>query len=155
MTFIHDDLLKLVDHFEKNKVQYLIIGGFAANKYGYNRFTGDIDFYLRDSIENRENLVGALEEAGYGRFDSLLTTQIVPGYCEIIMDNGMYADLMTEIPGLNPNDFDEHYSMATIQEVKGVKMRYIHFDHLIQNKKATGRPKDLLDVQELERINKK
>jgi len=155
MISYHDELLKLINHFENNKVKYLIIGGFATNKYGYHRFTGDIDLYLKDSVENRQSLVKALEEIGYGRFDSLLTTQIVAGYCEIMMDSGMYADFMTSIPGLNPEDFDEHYNMATIQEIKGIKMRYIHYDHLIQNKKATGRPKDLLDVQELERINKK
>ena len=155
MTPYQNELLRLIHHFEKKGVKYLVIGGFATNKYGYHRFTGDIDFYLKDSAENRERLVEALDEAGYGRFDSLLTTQIVAGYCEIMMDGGMYADFMTKIPGLEPEDFDKHFAMATIQKINDTTIRYIHYDHLIQNKKATGRPKDLLDVQELERINKK
>jgi hypothetical protein len=154
MNLYQDELLKLLSLFVKNGVHYLIIGGFAANKYGYHRTTGDIDFYIKDSAENRLNLVNALEQAGYGRFDELLTTQIVAGYCEIMMDNGMYADLMTTIPGLEQKDFDEHYKMATKEEISGVPVLFINYLHLIQNKKATGRPKDLLDIQELEKINK-
>ena len=92
---------------------------------------------------------------GYGRFDELLTTQIVAGYCELMMDSGMYADLMTEIPGLAKQEFDIQYEMAFKEEINGVTVRFIHYNHLVQNKIATGRPKDLLDVQELEKINKK
>jgi len=149
------DLIKLLQQFEKQNAYYLIIGGLATNLYGYHRVTGDVYLYLKDSVENRKNLITALEQAGYGRFDSLLTTQMIPGYCEIMMDDGIYADLMTEIPGLNKEDFDEHYNLALTENVDGVTVRFISYDHLIQNKKATGSPKDLLDVQELERINKK
>jgi predicted nucleotidyltransferase len=155
MNSLNTELIKLLHQFEKQNVHYLIIGGLATNRYGYHRITGDVDLYIKDSIENRKNLIAALEQAGYGKFDSLLTTQIIPGYCEIMMDDGIYADLMTEIPGLNKEDFGEHYEKALIENVDGVTVRFISYDHLIQNKKVTGRPKDLLDVQELERINKK
>lgn len=155
MDLYQKDFLNLLQCFEKNNVHYLIVGGFAINKYGYHRTTGDVDFYIKDSIENRRNLVNALEEAGYGRLDTLLTTQIVAGYCEILMDSGMYADLMTEIQGLPKNEFNEQYNMALKEEVNGIPIRFIHYNHLIQNKKATGRPKDLLDIEELEKINKK
>ena len=38
---------------------------------------------------------------GYGQFDMLLEIPIIAGYCEIMMDAGMYADLMPDIPGLS------------------------------------------------------
>ena len=84
----------------------------------------------------------------------LLYTPIVAGYCEILMDEGMYADLMTDIPGLNKDSFDEYYSKATVDEIANTKVRFLHYDHLIENKIATGRTKDKLDVEELRRINK-
>lgn len=155
MDLYQDEFLKIINSFENNGVRYLIVGGFAINKYGYHRTTGDIDFYLKDSVENRKSLIKALEEAGYGKFDVLLTTQIIAGYCEIMMDNGMYADLMTEIPGLPKEEFDQQYEMALKEEINGIPVRFIHYNHLIQNKEATGRPKDLMDVQELQKINKK
>jgi hypothetical protein len=153
MDLYQDEVLRLLQAFKKNRVEYLIVGGFAINKYGYHRATGDVDFYVKDSINNRRNLVNALEEMKYGRMEELLTVPIIVGYCEIVMDNGMYADLMSEVPGLPKEDFDKHYEMALTEKVNGVEIRFIHYNHLIQNKRATGRPKDLLDVQELERIN--
>jgi hypothetical protein len=155
MDLYQKDFLNLLQCFEKNNVHYLIVGGFAVNKYGYHRTTGDVDFYIKDSTENRQNLIKALEEAGYGRLDALLTTQIIAGYCEILMDSGMYADLMTEIPGLPKNEFEKQYRMALKEEINGIPIRFIHYNHLIKNKRATGRPKDLLDIEELEKINRK
>jgi hypothetical protein len=155
MDIYNEEFLLLTSIFEKNQVKYLIIGGFAVNRHGYKRTTGDLDIYLKDTKENRQKLITALEEIGYGRFDMLLDVPIVAGYCEILMDNGMYADLMTEVKGLNQADFDEHFKMATVDIVNNVPVRFLHYNHLIENKKATGRNKDLLDIEELEKINSK
>ncbi len=89
---------------------------------------------------------------GYGQFDMLIDTPIIAGYCEIMMDDGMYADLMTDIPGLNKENFDEYFSMATVDVIEGTSIRFLNYNHLIDNKEATGPPKDQLDVQELNRI---
>ena len=155
MDIYNDEFLKLAAVFEKHHVKYLVIGGFAVNKYGYKRTTGDVDFFLEDSFRNRSRLILALEEMGYGKFPELLTVPIIAGYCEIIMDNGMYADLMTDIPGLEKRNFDEYYQMASIESVNSIPVRFLHYNHLILNKEKTGRPKDVLDVQELKRINNK
>ena len=152
MDIYNDEFLLLTSIFEKNQVKYLVIGGFAVNRYGYKRTTGDLDIYLKDTKENRQNLIIALEEIGYGRFDMLMDAPIIAGYCEILMDNGMYADLMTEVKGLKQVDFEEHFNMATVDIVNEIPVRFLHFNHLIDNKKATGRSKDLLDIEELEKI---
>lgn len=154
MDLYNEEFLRLIKSFEKHQVKYLIVGGFAVNKYGYNRTTGDVDFYLKDSINNRRNLINALDELQYGRFEELMTTQIIAGYCEIMMDNGTYADLMTQIPGLDKENFDAQFDQAQKEIVENTSVRFLHYNHLIQNKKATGRSKDLLDIEELERINK-
>ena len=155
MDIYNEEFLLLTSIFEKNQVKYLIIGGFAVNRHGYKRTTGDLDIYLQDNKENRQKLIIALEEIGYGRFDMLIDVPIVAGYCEIMMDNGMYADLMTEVKGLKQADFDEHFKMATVDIVNNIPVRFLHYNHLIENKKATGRTKDLLDIEELEKINSK
>lgn len=149
------EMLLFLRSFEKRAVKYLIVGGFAVNRYGYNRTTGDLDIYLKDTKENRTNLIAALADMGYGQFDMLMDTPIIAGYCEIMMDDGMYADLMTDIPGLKKENFDEYFSMATVDVIDGSKVRFLHYNHLIDNKIATGRPKDKLDIEELHRINDK
>ena len=54
------------------------------------------------------------------------------------MDDGSYADLMTEIPGLNKDLFDEYYESALIEKIEDVQIRYISYHYLLQNKKATA-----------------
>lgn len=149
------EMLLLLETFQQFNLRYLIVGGFAVNRYGYNRTTGDLDIYLKDTRENRQNLIYALDKMGYGRYDMLLDVPIIAGYCEVMMDDGMYADLMTDIPGLDRNNFDEYFQKATVDEINGVKARFLHYNHLLENKRATNRPKDQLDVLELERVNKR
>ena len=154
MDLYNEEFLKLIQAFESHKVAYLIVGGFAVNKYGYRRHTGDLDIYLQDTVINRENLINALEEMSYGRFEELRNTPIIAGYCEILMDNGMYADLMTDMKGLQKENFQTYFEMATLDVINEIPIRFLHFNHLIENKRATGRNKDLLDIEELEKINK-
>lgn len=149
------EMLLLLQTFAKHNVHYLIVGGFAVNRYGYNRTTGDLDIYLKDTRENRINLIEAIDEMGYGRYDMLVDIPIIAGYCEVLMDDGMYADLMTDIPGLDKKQYDEYLNMATVDLIGGFEVYFLHYNHLLDNKKATNRAKDQLDVQELERINKK
>ncbi|MNK82514.1 hypothetical protein D3C87_1022910 [compost metagenome] len=90
-----------------------------------------IDIYLKDTKDNRQNLIYALDKMGYGRYDMLLDVPIIAGYCEVLMDDGMYADLMTDIPGLDKTKFDEYFEMATVDEINGVKVRFLHYNHLL------------------------
>ena len=110
---------------------------------------------MKDTIENRRNLIEAIDEMGYGRYDMLIDVPIIAGYCEVMMDDGMYADLMTDIPGLKKENYDEYLAMATVDKINDFNVYFLHYNHLIDNKKATNRIKDQLDVQELERINKR
>jgi hypothetical protein len=148
------EMLLLLQTFHKHKVVYMIVGGFAVNRYGYNRTTGDLDIYLMDTLKNRKNLIEAIDEMGYGRYDMLLDVPIIAGYCEVLMDDGMYADLMTDIPGLDKKKYNNYLSMATIDVISGFEIYFLHYNHLLDNKKATNRVKNQLDVQELEKINK-
>lgn len=91
-------MLFLLETFEQFNVNYLIVGGFAVNRYGYNRITSDLDIYLRNTKDNRQNLIYVLDKMGYGRYNMLLDMPIIAGYCEVLTDDGMYADLMTDIP---------------------------------------------------------
>jgi len=152
MDIYNDHFLSLISAFEKAGVLYLVVGGFAVNHHGYNRTTGDLDLYLKDTPENRKNIIIALEEMGYGYLEPIMRMPFIAGYSEIMMDDGMYADLMSSLPGLLPEDFDEHFKMASIAIIEEVSVRFLHYNLLIENKKATGRPKDLLDVAALEAI---
>lgn len=142
-------IIELIGSFEKNELKYLIVGGFATNFHGFKRTTGDIDIWLKDNLENRTKLVSALDELGFGKFDPLLTTPMIPGYCEILLDNGMYADLMDRILGFQQEDFDKCYERASLELVDGISFMFLSFQDHLNSKKSSTRLKDKLDVEAL------
>lgn len=61
---------------------------------------------------------------------------------------------MTSMKGLENIPFHECLEMASIADLEGVQIPFLHLNHLIANKKIVNRPKDQLDVIELEKIRK-
>jgi len=154
MDILDEDILSLWRCLNNNNVRYIMIGGFATNLHGYNRATDDIDLWIDDTLENRKNLRKALQEQGSGDYDVIESMQFVPGFTDFQLNFGFKLDVMTSVKGLENIGFEECYDYAVIAEIEQLPVRFLHFNHLITCKKATGRPKDLLDVEELEKIKK-
>ena len=148
------EVLAFLQAFNNLQVKYLVVGGYAVNHYGYNRTTSDIDIYVKDSLENRKAMIEALEKLGYGRMEELLKVPLLAGYCEIMMVDGMYIDLMADIPGLDSIDFDIQFDRKTLTEVDGILIPFISFQDLLINKKKTGRTKDKDDFEQLSKIKR-
>ncbi len=147
------EVYDIFSFFEKNKVEYLVIGGFAVNIYGYSRNTGDLDIYLHDTIENRKKLNKSLEDANLIPFPNVESMQFIAGYTEVSLPFGIKMDIMTSVKGLEKIDFNELLKNATRIDFFGNQVNFIDFDHLILAKRTTNRPKDLLDIEELKKIN--
>ena len=62
--------------------------------------------------------------------------------------------LLVAMKGLEEFSFSDCYAIASLAEIYNVKVPFLHINQLIANKKAVNRPKDQLDVIELERIKK-
>lgn len=153
MDILDDDLIKFWKSLNEWKVSYIMIGGFAVNLHGFSRTTGDLDIWLKDEIENRRNLGRALIQFGYdeGTFEEI---DFVPGWSDFYIGSGVRLDILTEMVGLENCSFDQALSQATIAEILDVPVPFLHINQLIQNKKAINRPKDMIDVIELEKIIK-
>ena len=129
-----------------------MVGGYATNLHGYQRYTGDMDIWIEDSPENRQNLRQAFFEADMGDYFMMDRMQFVPGWSDFTLNNGLKLDIMTSMKGLENYSFDECFQMATIAEIENVKVPFLHINQLIANKKAVNRSKDQIDVMELEKI---
>lgn len=134
-------------------VRYILVGGFATNFHGYQRFTGDVDIYLDDTTENRQRLRQAYQAYIKIDFPSFESIQFVPGWVDFPLRDGTRLDIMTSMVGIEL-PFEECLKAARIIEIDNVKIPVLHLQHLIDNKKAVGRPKDKLDVINLEEIQK-
>lgn len=140
-------------YFKEHKVRYITIGGFAVNIYGYSRNTGDLDILIDDTLDNRKNLRKAFIDIGIGDFEAIETMVFIPGWTDFSLNFGLRLDIMTAIKGLEDKSFQELYDEATIVLLGGVEVKFIDYDSLILAKKASNRPKDQLDVEELKKLN--
>ncbi len=152
MDILDEDILSLWKYLNQNNVRYVMIGGFATNLHGYNRATKDINVWIDDTLENRKNLRIALLEQGSGDYEVIETMDFIPGWTSFQLNFGFPLDVLTSVKGLENVDFDECYKYAVIAEIEKMQIPFLHYNHLITCKKATGRLKDLLDIQELEKI---
>jgi predicted nucleotidyltransferase len=150
---MNKQILDIWKYFFLFNVRYITIGGFAVNIYGYNRATGDIDIYLDDTKENRINLRNAFIEIGLGDFESIETMQFIPGWTDFTLSYGLRLDIMTSVKGLENKSFDTLLESATVVMIDDVPVKFIDYDNLIIAKKATNRTKDILDIEELNKLN--
>lgn len=150
MDLFDTSFVELWQYFHESKVKYILVGGLATNLHGFQRFTGDVDIYIEDSIENRKRLRTAYKN--YSNIDfEFERVQFVPGWIDFPLNNGVRLDIMTSMAGVDLS-FDDCFKEVRFCEVGNVQLPVLHINHLIANKKAVARPKDLIDVLHLEKI---
>jgi predicted nucleotidyltransferase len=161
MNLFEAETASFIELLNKNGVRFILVGGLAVNYYGYSRTTGDIDLWIDDSKSNREKLVAALKEFGIEGSETFLTYPLLAGFAEVLLNNGLYIDLMADLVSLKQKDFNASYLLAEeffLSEF--VSAKCIHIKALIDEKLKTGRAKDQEDAKQLQliaerRINKK
>lgn len=153
MDILDDEILKLWKKLYQHNVQYIMIGGFATNLHGYSRTTADLDIWIKDTLENRQQLRKTLADLGLGDFSAIETMDFIPGWSSISLSSGFELDIMTEIRGFPQNEFDDCYKISPTAILYDIPVKFLHLNKLIEAKKAAGREKDILDISELKRIN--
>ncbi len=152
MDILDDEILNLWRLLNQYNVKYIMIGGFATNLHGFSRTTADIDLWIKDSVENRRQLKLVLNELELGEFSTIETMEFLPGWTSIYLVSGFELDIMTEMKGFTKEDFDTCYEISPTAIIENVPIKFLHINKLLEAKKAVGRPKDLIDIEELEKI---
>lgn len=152
MDYLDDEILKVWSAFHEHNVAYILVGGFATNLHGFSRTTADMDVWIKDTPLNRQNLQKALKDLELGDFDNIESMKFLPGWTTVSPSSGFDLDLMTELKGFTSANFDECYNLSPTALIENVPIKFLHLNKLIEEKKASGKPKDLLDLIELEKI---
>jgi len=147
-----EEILKFWKALQDNNVQYIMVGGYATNLHGYQRFTGDLDIWLKDTLENRQLLRKAFKDCEMGDYPMIEYMQFIPGWTDFHLNNGLRLDILIDMKGLEGYTFDECLEMASVADIENVNVPFLHINQLIENKKIVNRPKDQIDVQALEQI---
>lgn len=154
MDIFDEEILKFWKALQNNHVKYIMVGGYAINLHGFQRYTGDMDIWIEDTSKNRQNLRKAFKDCGMGDYIMLDSIQFVPGWTDFQLMNGLRLDIMVSMKGLEGFTFSECLKLASIADIDEVKVPFLHLNQLIANKKVINRPKDKIDIIELEKIKK-
>lgn len=129
-----------------HQVEYLLIGGYAVGYYGFVRATGDMDIWINITPTNAIRIVAALEEFGFS------VPELSPELFlqeERIVRMGvppLRLEVLTTISGV---DFAKCFANRLITQIEDVEVNLIDLQDLKINKRASGRLKDLLDLENL------
>ena len=154
MDIFDEEILNFWKALRDTMVEYILVGDFAANFHGYQRFTADMDIWIYDTLENRKRLRLAFKNCNMGDFPLVETIEFVPGWTEFYLNNGIRLNILTEMKGLEEYSFDECLEMASIADIDGVNVPFLQINQLIQNKKSVNWLKDQLAMTALEAIKK-
>jgi hypothetical protein len=124
----------------------LLIGGYAVGYYGYPRATVDMDIWVAIHPDNAHRVVSALAEFGFDLPDLEETLFLQENKVVRMGIPPMRLEILTSISGVQ---FDACFEDRTIDEIDGVRVNLISLERLKQNKKASGRHKDLNDLEHL------
>lgn len=142
---MNDDFRDIIELLLQSRAEFVVVGAHALAVHGVSRATGDIDLFVRPSLENANRVCAALQA-----FGAPLASHRV-GPAELAEPGMVYQlglpprriDVLTEIDGV---DFAAASKGCVLYELDGLTIPFLGKSELIQNKLAAGRPKDLADV---------
>jgi predicted nucleotidyltransferase len=137
------EFLKLLN---EHKVKYLLIGGYAVGYHGYPRSTNDIDIWIENSEENANKVVNSVKAFGFS--NQKLSPELFQKKKNIVRmgRTPMRIEIILDIDGV---EFTKCYKKRIIADIDSIKVNIISLLDLKENKKASGRHKDLADLDYL------
>lgn len=140
------DFKEFLQLLNDHKVKYLLVGGYAVGYHGYPRATADMDIWVQRAPQNAERLVTVLKEFGFDVPE--LTPELFLEENRIVR-MGMppvKIEIMTTISGVR---FTDCYEQRVVDDLDGIEVYLISLGDLKENKQASGRYKDLNDLENL------
>jgi hypothetical protein len=146
------DLREFIGLLNSHRVDYLVVGGHAVAFHGHPRFTGDMDFLIRTTSSNAHRVLDVLADFGFGSLGIAERDLLEPGRIVQLGHPPNRIDLLTSISGV---DFDSAWEGRVHASIDDQPVNLLGLDELLQNKQASGRQKDLADVEKLTAIAKR
>ncbi len=145
-TALPEDFKEFLRLLHANGVEYLLIGGYAVGYYGYPRATNDLDIWIAIAPGNAERMVKTLRDFGFDA--SQLSTEVFAKEKSLVQMGvePLKIEVTTFISGVS---FEDCYAERVVGMIDGIEINLISLSKLKINKKASGRFKDLNDLEHL------
>ena len=133
--------------FNDHDVEYLLIGGYAVGYHGYPRATADIDVWVACNQSNADRIVEALKTFGFD-VPELTPALFLEERRIVRMGRApLRIEIMMSVDGV---EFEACYRERIVDTIEGIEISFISLEHLKKNKRASGRLKDLSDLDYLD-----
>lgn len=146
---LNPDYRDMVECLLKERVDFMLVGGYAVALYGWPRTTFDIDFWIMSNPENAKAVMRAILAFGAPLMGLTEADFHKPGMVFQIGTEPQRIDIISSADGL---DYADASRRAIRMTVDGLDLKVISIDDLIVNKRASGRPKDIADALALEKL---
>jgi hypothetical protein len=146
MMLLPPEFKRLLSALSLNKVEYLVVGGYAVIFHGYVRTTGDLDVWVALNLENAAKVEAAIRSMGFNPPGLKGDWFVRKGAVLRIGQEPLRFDIINDIDGVT---FAECYARRVQADLDGVQVSIISLSDLKANKRASGRNKDLADLDYL------
>jgi len=143
---LHPDFREFLKLLNAARVEYLLIGGYAVGYYGYSRTTLDMDVWIAVKPRNAKKMAAVMSGFGFPKGSVDESVFLEKGKILRLGLPPVRLEILTDISGVT---FDDCYARRNRVFLDGLKVNLIGFDDLLRNKVASGRHKDLNDVEHL------
>lgn len=135
--------------FNEQSVRYLVVGGYALTRYTEPRATKDLDVFIDTSDENAKKVFAALAKFG-APIQGLAPADFQDPYSGFQF--GTPPSQIDVILAISAVSFEEAWRDSVPGRTnEGIEVRYLSLEHMIRNKLAAGRLRDLADAEALQR----
>jgi len=145
---LNEHAREILQSLSSHDVRFLVVGAYAMVMYGYVRATGDFDIWVEASLENSRRVYLALNDFGAPLSTLSEATFAKEGIVFQIGVAPRRIDIITRIDGV---EFRDAWESRQLFIIEGMNMPFLSLDNLIMNKRATGRDRDRVDADILER----
>ena len=140
------DFRELLGLFNAHRVEYMVVGGYALAFHGAPRFTGGPDLLVKPDPDNARRILAALEEFGFASVGLTAPDFTVQDRVVQLGVPPARIDLITSLTGVS---WDEAFMGRVAGRYGDTPVYYIGREQFIANKRATGRKRDLADLDAL------
>jgi hypothetical protein len=144
---VNKDFAEMLSTLSDEHVDFIVVGAHALAAHGLVRATGDIDIWVRPTLENAGRVVGALKRFGAPLHD--LTTEDLTK-ADTVFQIGVPPGRIDLLSGISGVEFDDAWPRSLEVDLGFRTVRFLSRQDMLANKRASGRPKDLLDLAWLE-----
>ena len=149
---LHPDFRDLLAEFVRSEVRFVVIGGYAVAHHSKPRATKDLDLLVSGSRENLSKVAEALDRFGAPAGVVQAARQMGPTDIVYMGIEPVRVDVLRSADGI---DTEEVIARAETLTLDDLCVPVIALEDLIANKRASGRARDLADVELLERVRRR